>query len=79
MTKKQTLDIVKQLSLLSSSDRNLIVNTPDGELPEVLKELGISLPSSNWLLRVLKIILYALGIVLAGVGTASASTFMFNL
>ncbi|MBP5712137.1 MAG: hypothetical protein J6W77_03925 [Prevotella sp.] len=43
----------------------------------ILEELGISLPASSWWLVVLKIILYGLGLVLAGVGTSAAAMTLF--
>lgn len=65
---------LRRIARLPQEDRDRILQSTDDELPEVLMELGISLPSSSWLLRVLKVILYAAGILLAGLGTAEAAT-----
>lgn len=65
---------LRRIARLPKEDRNRILQSTDDELPEVLMELGISLPSSSWLLRVLKVLLYAAGILLAGLGTAEAAT-----
>ena len=78
---RQTMKITKKISTalrriarLPKEDRERILSSTDDELPEVLMELGISLPSSSWVLRVLKVLLYAAGLLLAGFGTAEAAT-----
>ena len=65
---------LRRIARLPKEDRDRILKSTDDELPEVLIELGISLPSSSWWLRVLKVLLYAAGILLAGLGTAEAAT-----
>ncbi len=65
---------LRRIARLPKEDRDRILQSTDDELPEVLMELGISLPSSSWWLRVLKVLLYAAGILLAGLGTAEAAT-----
>lgn len=65
---------LRRIARLPKDDRDRILQSTDDELPEVLMELGISLPSSSWFLRVLKVLLYAAGILLAGLGTAEAAT-----
>ena len=65
---------LRRIARLPKEDRDRILQSTDDELPEVLMELGISLPSTSWFLRVLKFILYAAGILLAGLGTAEAAT-----
>ena len=65
---------LRRIALLPKEDRDRILQSTDDELPEVLMELGISLPSTSWFLRVLKVLLYAAGILLAGLGTAEAAT-----
>lgn len=65
---------LRSIARLPKVDRDRILQSTDDELPEVLMELGISLPSTSWFLRVLKVLLYAAGILLAGLGTAEAAT-----
>ena len=65
---------LRRIARLPKQDRDRILQSTDDELPEVLMELGISLPSTSWFLRVLKVLLYAAGILLAGLGTADAAT-----
>lgn len=65
---------LRRIARLPKEDRERILQSTDDELPEVLMELGISLPSTSWFLRVLKVLLYAAGILLAGLGTAEAAT-----
>lgn len=71
---KSTSSLVRQVARLSDTERARISATPTDDLPDVLRDLGISLPASSWWLRVIKVILYAAGILLAGIGTASAAT-----
>lgn len=65
---------LRRIARLPKEDRDRILQSTDDELPEVLTELGVSLPSTSWFLRVLKVLLYAAGILLAGLGTAEAAT-----
>lgn len=65
---------LRRIARLPEEDRDRILTATDDELPEVLMQLGISLPSTSWVLRILKVLLYAAGIILAGVGTAQAAT-----
>lgn len=74
MKQKQLNEIARKIANMDNKDQLQIAYATDDDLPSVLKELGIELPSSNWILRVLKIILYGLGIILAGIGTANAAS-----
>lgn len=65
---------IRRIARLPKEDRDRILQSTDDELPVILMELGISLPSSSWFLRILKVLLYAAGILLAGLGTAEAAT-----
>lgn len=65
---------LRRIARLPKEDRDRILQSTDDELPEILMELGISLPTTSWFLRVLKVLLYAAGILLAGLGTAEAAT-----
>lgn len=65
---------LRRIARLPKEDLDRIIKSTDDELPEVLMELGISLPSRSWFLRVLKVLLYAAGLLLAGIGTAEAAT-----
>lgn len=65
---------LRRIARLPKEDRDRILQSTDEELPDVLMDLGISLPSTSWLMRVLKVLLYAAGILLAGLGTAEAAT-----
>lgn len=65
---------IRIIARLPKEDRDRILKSTDDELPEVLMDLGISLPSTSLFLRVLKVLLYAAGILLAGLGTAEAAT-----
>lgn len=74
----QTKKLVQDIISLTPTEQNIIKQSSSDELPEVLKDMGISLPSSNWILRILKILLYSIGIILAGVGTsATAQSLIF--
>ena len=78
MTNKQTMRIARYVAKLSLRDQTRIINAPEAELPQVLEELGVSLPASNWWLVALKILLYGFGLILAGVGSsAAAQTLIF--
>lgn len=66
--------VLRRIARLPKEDRDRILKSTDDELPEVLMELGISLPSTSWWIRVIKVLLYAAGILLAGLGTAEAAT-----
>lgn len=70
---------LRRIARLPKEDRDRILTATDDELPEVLMQLGISLPSTSWVLRVLKVLLYAAGILLAGIGTAQAATITTSL
>lgn len=73
MSKKQTNQIARAVANLDADDQLKVLRASDDELPKILEELGITLPASSWWLVVLKIILYGLGLVLAGVGTSAAA------
>lgn len=65
---------LRSIARLPKEDRDRILQSTDDELPEILMELGITLPTTSWFLRILKVLLYAAGILLAGLGTAEAAT-----
>lgn len=65
---------LRKVARLSDSDRDRILTATDDDLPGILRDLGVSLPSTSWFLRILKVLLYAAGILLAGMGTAEAAT-----
>lgn len=73
MSKLKTAQLAKAIANLNADEQMRILTATDDDLPRVLAELGITLPSSSWLLIVLKIVLYGLGLVLAGVGTTAAA------
>lgn len=73
MTNKQLNKIARQISNLGASDQLNIIRASDEELPKVLQRLGIELPSSSWIMVVIKILLFGLGLVLAGMGSVSAA------
>lgn len=77
MRNKHIIDALRIFSQLPQDEQRELLYTDDEHLPEVLKKIGIELPSSSWLLRVLKIVLYGLGIILAGIGTANAASLWF--
>lgn len=77
--KKDILNIAKQVASLPEEDRRAIETSNTKDLPAILQEVGILLPTSSWWLRVLKVILYGLGIILAGIGTADAATIMTSI
>ena len=72
--KKETKTLVRQLLNLGDADLERARETSDAELPALLDELGVTVPSMNWLTIVLKVVLYAVGLILAGMGTATAAT-----
>lgn len=77
---KQVQQIVRQVASMDEDQQRKIRTSSSDELPEVLQDLGVSLPSSSWILKVLKVLLYALGVFLAGVGTtASAAVLTSNI
>ena len=73
MSNKQKIQLSRAIANLDAEDQLRVLRASDDELPKILEELGISLPSTSWWLVVLKIILYGLGLVLAGVGTSAAA------
>lgn len=79
MSKKEKLRILRAVANLDADDQLRILRSSDSDLPQVLEELGITLPSSNWWLVVVKILLYGLGLVLAGVGTSVSAQTIINL
>lgn len=64
---------VKTLLSLPEDERERLVNLPDPELGEALKNLGVALPAGRWWLVLIKAALIAVGYLLAGLGTAAAS------
>lgn len=57
-----------------------VSSLPEEEKKEVVsKLLANSEDLPNWLVTLLKIIAYAIGIILAGYGTASAATVFLNV
>ena len=77
MSKRQQIQLSRAIANLDAADQLRVLHASDDELPKVLQELGVSLPASNWWLVVIKILIYGLGLVLAGIGTASAQTLIF--
>lgn len=77
MTYKQISNLAKLVANLDGHDQLKILRseTPK-EVADTLKQVGYEIPASNWLLVVVKIVLFALGLILAGVGTSSAATLM---
>lgn len=73
MSNKQKIQLSRAIANLDADDQLRVLRASDDELPKILEELGISLPASSWWLVALKIILYGLGLVLAGVGTSAAA------
>lgn len=67
-------NIIRDVARLREEDRRKVLGSSDSDLPDTLRELGVSLPATNWVLRILKALLYAAGIILAGVGTMSCAT-----
>ena len=77
MSNKQKIQLARAVANLSAEDQLRVLHAKDDDLPKILEELGISLPASSWWLVAFKIILYTLGLILAGVGTtATASTLL---
>ena len=74
MNNRQKASLARQVAALPDSDRKKIADAPTSDLPTILQELGISLPASNWWMIAIKAILYIAGIILAGMGTATAAT-----
>lgn len=74
MTYKQISTLAKLVANLDGNDQLKILRseTPK-EVAQTLQQVGYEIPASNWLLVVLKVVLFALGLILAGVGTASAA------
>lgn len=71
---KKLNSIARQISALSSIEQKRIITAKDdGELSQVLQELGIIIPSSTWWLKLIKAVIYFLGLLLAGVGTSAAA------
>lgn len=77
MTKMKTNNLIRNIASLDEDQQRRLRISTDDELPKLLQEFGISLPSSSWWLRIIKIILYGLGIVLAGLGTSAAAQTLF--
>lgn len=71
--KQKTAQLAKAVANLNAEQQMKILTSTDDDLPRILSELGVTLPTSSWWLVVLKIILYGLGLVLAGVGTSAAA------
>lgn len=74
---KKTNQLIRQIANLDSADQLAILRSDDDELPELLKKLGIAIPASSWWLKVIKVLIYALGIFLAGVGTTASAMNLF--
>lgn len=72
--KQETNKLVRQLLNLDAAKMERVRETSDNDLPAVLEELGVTVPSMNWFTILLKVVLYAVGLVLAGMGTATAAT-----
>lgn len=74
MNNRQKASLARQIADLPDSDRKKIADAPASDLPTILEELGISLPASNWWMIAIKTLLYLAGLILAGMGTATAAT-----
>lgn len=74
---KKTNQLIRQIANLDSANQLAILRSDDDDLPELLKKLGIVIPSSTWWLKVIKVLIYALGIFLAGVGTTASAMNLF--
>lgn len=73
MSNKKTKALIRAIANLDAADQLRVLRASDEDLPAVLQSLGLSLPSNNWLLIVAKIVLYAAGLILAGIGTSVAA------
>lgn len=73
MSNKQKMRLARYVANLDGADQSRIIHASDSELPQVLSELGVTLPASSWWLVVIKIVLYALGLILAGIGTSATA------
>lgn len=73
-SKKELANMAKQIANLPEDDRRAIGTSAPEDIPNLLRYLGVHLPASNWILVILKIILFALGVILAGMGTIQAAT-----
>lgn len=77
---KQVEQVARQIAAMDEDQQRKIRTASKDELPEILQELGVTLPASSWWLRIIKIALYALGLILAGIGTtASAAVLTSNI
>lgn len=74
----KTKNLVRAVANLEAADQLRVLRASDDDLPEILKELGIELPSTSWVLRIIKILLYAAGIILAGIGTTTTASAMIS-
>ena len=74
----KTKNLVRAVANLDAADQLKVLRASDDELPEILKGLGIELPSTSWVLRIIKILLYAAGIILAGIGTTTTASAMIS-
>lgn len=70
---KQTKKLVRSVAALDESTLLKLRTSKDDEISDVLQQVGLSLPASNWVLVILKIALYAIGLILAGVGTIACT------
>lgn len=70
--------MAKQVANLPEDDRRAIGTSAPEDIPNLLRYLGIKIPATNWWLAIIKIILFALGVILAGVGSVSAANILLT-
>lgn len=65
--------------ILQSVKSNLTTKTtlPQSQIETIVDQVAEENPSTPWWVIVLKVVAYAIGIILAGYGTASAATVYF--
>lgn len=71
---KQIFNLVKAISRLSSEDKKRLFSATEKEMSAILAELGLSFGDSSKLMKILKIIFFLLGCMLAGIGSVAAAT-----
>ncbi len=66
----------KKQKILQSVKSQLLVQTsiPETKIDSIVDKVSDENPDTPWWVVVLKVIAYAIGIILAGYGTASAAT-----
>lgn len=66
----------KKQKILQSVKSQLLTQTsiPENKIESIVDSVSAENPDTPWWVVVLKVIAYAIGIILAGYGTASAAT-----